>query len=40
MYPERVKNLYFLYSLVIKAVHRAENAYRGVDYAPEELTGS
>lgn len=40
MYPERVKNLFFLYSLVIKAVHRAENAYRGVDYSPEELTGS
>jgi hypothetical protein len=24
-FPDRIKNLYFLYSLVLKAVHKAEN---------------
>jgi hypothetical protein len=40
MDPTRVKNLYLLYSLVVKAIHKAENAYRGVDYSPEDITGA
>lgn len=39
-HPDRVRNLYFLYSLVLKAVHRAELLYRGVDYSPESLVGA
>ena len=39
-FPDRVKNLYFLYSLVLKALHRAENQYRGIDYSPEEIHGN
>lgn len=39
-HPDRVRNLYFLYSLVLKAIHRAENLYRGVDFSSEHIQGS
>ena len=31
-YPERLKNLYFLYAVVLRAVNRAESVLKAYDY--------
>ena len=31
-FPERLKNLYFLYAVVLRAVNRAESVLKAYDY--------
>lgn len=31
-YPERIKNLYFLYAVVLRAINRAEPILRSFEY--------